>query len=148
VPATQIGAFEVAPATAAGTRYRALRPDVRWRFVEIGPQVDAAPYEVVHEEGAPDGAEGVTLIELFEVPDGADEEFLAAWHTAREATAGARGYLGTRLHRSAGPAGFRFVSVARWSSPLMVSRAAGRPDWQTAAALPFPAHAALYQVVG
>lgn len=156
----RIVAFEVAPAeddrflrehAAAATLYRAVRPDADFRFVTIGPGASTdgsfVSYEVVYEDGEPDGAEGVTLIDLFEVPDAGDDDFLAAWHGAREARAGERGYLGTRLHRSAGPADFRFVSVARWSSPLALSRAVGRPDWQTAAALPYPSHAALYQVV-
>lgn len=128
----------------AATLYRALRSDAGFPFVAIAP---GASYEVVHEDGEPDGAEGATVIEFFEVGDGEDDAFLAGWHQAREALAGQRGYLGTRLHRSTGPAAFRFVAVTRWSSPLMVARAAGRPDWQAAARLPFPSRAALYNVV-
>jgi hypothetical protein len=59
-----------------------------------------------------------------------------------------RGYLGTRLHRSVAAARFRYVNIARWSSPLMFSRAVQRPEvQQAAAALAFPSHPALYQVV-
>ena len=138
----------VAPDVAA-TRYRALRADADVLAVDVGPGAPgASSYEVVHEDGAPDGAEGVTLIELFEVPDGEDDAFLAAWHPARDALAAHRGYLGTRLLRSTGPADLRFVAIARWSSPLMVSRAFGRPDWQAAGGPPFRSHAALYNVVG
>jgi hypothetical protein len=81
-------------------------------------------------------------IALFEVPQAEDERFLAGWHAARDALARLRGYLGTRLHHGPG-AEFRFVNVARWSSPLMFSKAlqAAPP------ALDFPAHPALYQVV-
>jgi len=82
------------------------------------------------------------------VPDDDDESFLAAWKAARDVLAANRGYLGTRLHRSLGPADFRFVNVARWSSPLMFSRGVSRPDFQqAAAAVNRPAHPALYQVV-
>jgi hypothetical protein len=58
-----------------------------------------------------------------------------------------RGYLGTRLHRSVGPADFRFVDITRWSSPLMFARAREEPDFQQAAqALPSASRPALYQV--
>ena len=90
----------------------------------------------------------VTLINAFEVPPEADERFVAGWDAARRLLSGHRGYLGTRLHRSVGPADFRFVNVARWSSPLMFSRAIEQPEFREAAgALPFPSHPALYQVV-
>ena len=75
----------------------------------------------------------MTLINPFEVPAGADDDFLTRWRGVRDALAGHRGYLGTRLHRGC-DAEFRFVNVARWSSPLMFARAirsvdaAGMPD--------------------
>src|SRR4051812_40457119 len=124
----------------ASVLYRALRADVDFRFVSVA-QVGAAElashpslYEVVHEEGAPDGSEGVTLVNPFEVPPGDDDRFLVGWERARTALADQRGYLGTRLHRSAGAADFRFVNLARWSSPLMFSRATQRPEFREASA--------------
>lgn len=158
-------------AFATTTLHRALRQDVDFRFVNVArvESVDTwraaiadpafpggelpfpahpALYEVVHQDGAPDGAGGVVLINLFEVPAGADEEFLAGWNAAREALAGRPGYLGTRLHRSLGPADLRFVNVARWSSPLMFARATERPQFREAAgALPFASHPALYSIL-
>src|SRR4051812_11238513 len=101
--------------------YRALREDVNFRFVEIARTRSsdrAGVYEVLHEDGAPDGAGGVVLINPFEVPETADEHFLSGWDAARRVLAAQPGYLGTRLHRSAGPSDFRFVNLARWSSPL------------------------------
>jgi heme-degrading monooxygenase HmoA len=132
------------------TLYRALRGDVDFRFVSVGGAgTHGGLYEVVHEDGTPEGAGGVVLVDPFAVPDSGDEEFLAAWHAAREAVARQHGYLGTRLHRSAGPAEFRFVHVARWSSPLMFARATARPEFRAAAAeMPFASHPALYTVVG
>jgi heme oxygenase (mycobilin-producing) len=133
--------------------YRALRGDVDFRFVAVA-HADAgssAPgrYEAVHEDGAPDGSEGVTLINPFEVPEGDDERFAAGWERARAALADQRGYLGTRLHRGVAESDFRFVNLARWSSPLMFARATQRPAFREAAdALRFPAHPALYSVVG
>jgi heme-degrading monooxygenase HmoA len=133
------------------TVYRALRDDVEFRLVSIaggGATPDGALYEVVHEDGAPEGAGGVVLINPFAVPEGADAEFLAGWNAAREALAGEHGYLGTRLHRAVGPADFRYVNVARWSSPLMFARATARPEFREAAAqMRFASHPALYTIV-
>ena len=101
--------------------YRALREDVDFRFVGVG--AGGAEYEVVREDGSFEVEGGVTLINAFEVPDGEDDAFLAGWDGARAALSEQQGYLGTRLHRALGAAEFRFVNVARWSSPLMVQRA-------------------------
>jgi hypothetical protein len=109
--------------------YRALRSDVDPRVVAI----DEKEYELVRDEGDPD-ADGVFLIDRFEVPEREAETFLADWDAAHEALAGRRGYLGARLYR----AGDRFVEVARWSSPLMVHRAREL----------LPPDPALYQVAG
>jgi heme oxygenase (mycobilin-producing) len=160
-----IDLFEVAPEsddaflvdwaserTESAVLYRALRADAEFRFVAVA-RVDggsSAPglYEVVHEDGAPDGAEGVTLINPFEVPEGEDERFVAGWERVRAALADQRGYLGTRLHRGVGVSDFRFVDLARWSSPLMFARATQRPEFRDAGAhLPYAAHPALYSVV-
>ena len=137
-----------------GVLVRALRADADFRFVELAELEAGAAgagdgrYEVVREEGAPDGAEGVTLVNPFEVPAGHDERFVAGLERSLAALADQRGYLGTRLHRSAGDADFRFVDVARWSSPLMFARATGRPEFRAAGAdLPYRAHPALYSVV-
>jgi heme-degrading monooxygenase HmoA len=138
--------------------YRALRPDVDFRFVAVGEPADAdaglavppftthaGRYQVVREDGAVETEGGVLLIDPFEVGEDADERFLAGWDRAREVRAGQQGYIGTRLHASAGAADFRFVDLARWSSPLMFARALQRPHFHEAAALPFPSHPALYQ---
>ena len=121
----------------AGVLYRALRPDVAFRFVSVA---EGEGYEVVREHSAADTPGGVVLIDPFEVPAGEDDAFLAGWDAARAALAGQQGYLGARLHRAAGPADFRFVELARWSSPLMVQRAGAK-------GIPVPARPALYQPV-
>jgi heme-degrading monooxygenase HmoA len=146
-----------ASGSPGATLHRALRADVRFRFVgvardtpegELSSASHSASYDVVHQDGAPDGREGVMFINPSEVPDDADETFLHGWNRAREALAGRPGYLGTRLHRSVGPADFRFVNVARWSSPLMFAKALGRPEFREAAGqMPFPSHPALYKVI-
>lgn len=158
-------------AFSATALHRALREDVDYRFVNVasvdspeawidaikdpafpGGQMpfNAHPglYEVVHEDGQPDGSEGTVLISPFEVSADADEDFLAGWHHARETLADQPGYLGTRLHRSVGPADFRFVNVARWSSPLAFANAVSQAEFrQSAERMPFPSHPALYEVV-
>jgi len=151
---TWIDLFRVAPGEddaflaawdGPGTLYRALRPDVEFRFVAVGAAGGGAEYEVVREDGAPETAGGVTLINAFEVPGGEDEAFLAGWDGARATLAEQQGYLGTLLHRATGAAEFRFVNVARWSSPLMFARAVERPAFREAAArIPFPSLPALY----
>ena len=122
-PVTRLALFESEPvASGRGTLYRALRGDVRFRFVEIGGG-EGPEYEVIREHGTPDREGGVVRIEPFEVPEEADDAFLAGWDDARGLLGGRQGYLGARLHRSVEPARFRFVDLARWSSPLMVQRA-------------------------
>jgi heme-degrading monooxygenase HmoA len=114
-----------------------------------GAVVHSGAYEVVHEDGAPEGSQGVVLVNPFEVPADADERFLAGWHAVRDVLATQRGYLGTRLYRSVKETvRFRFVNAARWSSPLMYSKALQQPAFEpAAAAMPFPAYPALYQVL-
>ena len=113
-------------------RYRALRADAAFPLVEIN-----GSYETIYEDGDPHGHGGVLLIEPFEVPVDGDEEFVAAWHAARDILARAQGYLGARLLRGT-DTDFSFVGVVRWSSPLMYARA-HKP------AMPFASHPALYQ---
>jgi hypothetical protein len=126
--ATLIELLEAEPAPRAGVAvYRALRDDARYAFVAIGGDAGAR-YDVVHEDGAPDGAEGVVLIDPFAVRADAEAAFLADWHAERERLAAHRGHQGTRLYRAAGPAAHRFVALSRWSSPLAFARAAGGPS--------------------
>jgi heme-degrading monooxygenase HmoA len=99
----------------------------------------------VREDGAPDGRDAVVLINAFSEED---QRFLTGWDRARDMLAAQPGYLGTRLHRSLGPADFRFVNIARWSTPLAFSNAVARPAFQqAAAAMPFVSHPALYEVI-
>lgn len=151
--------------------HRALRSDAEFRFVNVARvespkawrqaigdtelpggtmrfKAHSGLYEVLHEDGIPEASGGVILINPFEVPAGDEERFLAGWDHARELLATQRGYLGTRLHRSLAAASFRFINIARWSSPLMFSKAVAQPEFQTAAlAMTFASHPALYQVI-
>jgi heme-degrading monooxygenase HmoA len=138
--------------------HRALRADVTFRFVavgsaelprrELGFESHRGLYSIVHQDGAPDGREGVKLINAFEVPAGQDDALLTGWGRTRDVLATQRGYLGTRLHRSVTEADFRFVNIARWSSPLAFARALKQPAFAAAGtAMPFASHPALYLVV-
>jgi heme-degrading monooxygenase HmoA len=149
---TRIAAFDVPPeddeaCLAGAVVHRALRSDVRFRFVAVGAGKGRA-YELLRELGTPDVEGGAVRIALFDVPDDEDEQFLAGWERLRVALAEQRGYLGTRLYRSLEPAPFRFVDLTRWSSPLMFARALKLAAVQAAIeALPFSSHDALYLVV-
>lgn len=92
-------------------------------------------------------AEPVVLINAFEVPEGQDEAFLAAWERAREFLVTQEGYVSTRLHRSLSPAAdFRYVNVAVWQSPQAFQAAISQPGFRDAP-VPFPSHPSLYEVV-
>jgi heme oxygenase (mycobilin-producing) len=57
-----------------------------------------------------------TLINIFEVPGGREEEFLSLWEAADRLLRSRRGYVVTRLHRALMPdTRFRFVNVADWT---------------------------------
>ena len=104
----------------ASVLYRALRADVDFRFASVArlgaAELASHPslYEVVHEEGAPDGSEGVTLVNPFEVPAGDDDRFLAGWERARAALADQRGYLAARRPRTCSDGDARGRS--RWTT--------------------------------
>jgi heme-degrading monooxygenase HmoA len=151
-----IETFEQAGADGVSL-YRALRPDVEFRFVSVAADAGVVDvpfdahgglYDVVYEDGVAIGPEGTTLINPFEVPTAADDAFIAGWTRARDILAPSPGYLGTRLHRADDEADFRFVNIARWSSPLAFAKAVGRAEFQAAAAaMAFASHPALYTIV-
>ena len=130
VPPGEDTAFRAAWAAEAppgATLHRALRADVPHRFASLAA-------------GGPDAAGGVLLIVPFEVPEGEEERFCAAWEEVREVLSGRRGYLGAQLLRDRDE---RVVAVVHWSSPLMYARAV-REEGDLIGALPFPGRPALY----
>lgn len=91
--------------------------------------------------------EPLTLINAFEVPAAADEEFVTAWNRARDQLAVQPGYGGTTLHRALAPsARFRYVNVGKWQTAEDF-RAATAAVGIRADAFPFPAYPGLYDVV-
>ena len=91
----------------------------------------------------------VILINAFEVPAGADEDFLPAWDRTDEAMRAQPGIVSRRLHRSLAPqADFRYVNVAEWTTAEAFAAALRSPAFQEAAStLPFTSHPALYELV-
>ena len=90
-----------------------------------------------------------TAIVAYEVMAEDEDRFLEAWQLAQDYLGEQSGFIDTALHKATSAAAdFRFVNVARWSSPLAFSRALQRPEvQQAAAAMAFRSHPALYQVV-
>src|SRR4051794_31531715 len=93
----------------------------------------------------------IRYINLFEVPAGRDDDFMAMFREVNEHMAAQPGYLGHRLHRALGPdARYRFVNYVVWESVAHFQAAHGeqfralvsRPEWRDFTATP-----ALYDVV-
>lgn len=60
----------------------------------------------------------VTLINVFEVPEGRYDETVAIWEIARDVMQAQPGYVATSLHTALDEgATFRLVNIAEWESP-------------------------------
>jgi heme-degrading monooxygenase HmoA len=92
----------------------------------------------------------LVLINAFEVPADADDDFIEGWEAARDYLRQQPGYVDTALHRAVSPgADFRFVNVARWESPEHFQAAMQSPGFQEAAQglAAYRPHPALYEVI-
>ena len=89
------------------------------------------------------------LINVFEVPEGRDEEFLAGWEKARQFMEQQRGYVSTALHRSLDPtARFRYINMAVWETPEDFYAALNHPVFAALRdATPFPHYPSVYTVI-
>jgi heme oxygenase (mycobilin-producing) len=89
------------------------------------------------------------LINVFEVPEGQDDAFLAGWEEARQFMAQQPGYISTALHRSLDPAArFRFINIATWESPEAFFAALNHPKFVTMRdSVPFPHYPSVYTVI-
>lgn len=68
----------------------------------------------------------VVLINVFEVPAGEEEQFVAGWKEARDHLSKQDGFISTKLHESLNPeALYRFINVAQWQSPQKFQAAVG-----------------------
>jgi heme-degrading monooxygenase HmoA len=93
----------------------------------------------------------LVLINAFEVPEANEDEFVAAWQSAREFLETQPGYAGTTLHQTVSPdSEFRFVNVARWQTAQEFQAAVTSDAFRAAAAglAQFRSHPGLYRVVG
>ena len=89
------------------------------------------------------------LINVFEVPEGRDEEFLAGWEEAKRFMEQQRGYVSTALHRSLDPqARFRYINVAVWETPEDFHAALNHPRFVALReATPFAHYPSVYTVI-
>src|SRR3954447_15871119 len=86
-----------------------------------------------------------TLFNLFEVPEGDEQGFLAGWEQARDFIDARGGLAATTLHRSITPhAEFRFVNVAEIASVETWRGTVASDEFPHVPGVPHPA---LYQVV-
>ena len=90
----------------------------------------------------------VTLINIFEVPAGDEDEFIAAWEETRDYLKTYAAHIETALHQSLHDERFRFVNIAQWTSEAEFNAAIRSQGFQDAASeLRWPMYPALYQVV-
>ncbi len=89
------------------------------------------------------------LINVFEVPEGRDEEFLAGWEEGKHFMERQPGYVSTALHRSLDPgARFRYVNVAVWETPEHFGAALNHPEFAAyRERVPFAHYPSVYTVV-
>jgi heme-degrading monooxygenase HmoA len=90
----------------------------------------------------------VTLINIFEVPAGDEDAFIAAWEKTRDYLMTLPAHIETALHQSLHDARFRFVNIAQWTSEEEFNAAIGSQGFrESASELRWPMSPALYQVV-
>jgi heme-degrading monooxygenase HmoA len=94
------------------------------------------------------GAMSVTLINVFEVPAGDEDAFIAAWEKTRDYLMMMPAHIETALHQSLHDARFRFVNIAQWTSEEEFNAAIGSQGFRDASSdLRWPFSPALYRVV-
>jgi heme oxygenase (mycobilin-producing) len=94
----------------------------------------------------------ITLINVFTVERGKEEEFIQLWNETALIMKSALGFIDTKLHRSLDPtAQFPLINVAHWESKEAWQQAiADNPtlhNWWQQIAIISEAHPSLYQVV-
>ena len=119
-------------------------PGAGWVTVKVTTN----PPQVHITVGGAQGLMSVTLINIFEVPAGDEDEFIAAWEKTRDYLKTFPAHIETALHQSLHDTQFRFVNIAHWTSEDEFNAAVGSQGFREAASeLHWPFHPALYQVV-
>jgi hypothetical protein len=68
------------------------------------------PLRTIEEVLVEGSSQPLVLINAFEVPPDADDDFIRGWEAARDYLQTQPGYVGTALHRAVSPdADFRFI---------------------------------------
>jgi heme-degrading monooxygenase HmoA len=107
------------------------------------------------DQGSPSAdSPPVTLINVFEVPAGHVEAFIAQWRERAALMSAKAGFLETRLHRALSPqARFQLVNVARWECREALQAALADAEFQERISavtadphVPVSGNPALYQV--
>ena len=75
----------------------------------------------------------VTLINIFEMPAGDEDEFIAAWEKTRDYLKTFPAHIETALHQSLHDTQFRFVNIAHWTSEDEFNAAVGSQGFREAA---------------
>lgn len=99
--------------------------------------------------------DGVTFINIFEVPAEQVGEFVEQWRERARIMSQAPGFRDTRLHRAlSGEARFQLVNVAHWDSEEAWEAATSNPEFRARQRqlnddpqMQFKANPALYQPV-
>jgi heme-degrading monooxygenase HmoA len=89
------------------------------------------------------------LINVFEVPEGRDDEFLAGWEEGKRLMEQQPGYVSTALHRSLDPrARFRYINIAVWESAQAFQAALNDPAFAAYRdRVPFDHYPSVYTVI-
>ena len=73
----------------------------------------------------------VTLVNVFEVADGRDDEFVRLWQDVTRYVETQPGFVSARLHRTITPESrFRFVNIAEYESAESFKRIAASEEFQ------------------
>jgi heme-degrading monooxygenase HmoA len=93
----------------------------------------------------------VILINVFEIPEGKEDEALADWESCYAIVKKAPGFISAKLHRAITPnAKFKLINVGEWETPKHFEEAISTPEFQEVVARglgQYPHYPALFEVV-
>ncbi|MER6539501.1 antibiotic biosynthesis monooxygenase family protein [Streptomyces sp. 900105755] len=169
--------LRTAPGFRGARLHRALRAEHRFQLVAVADWADAADlaaaaageqegpgaekyaktvhrgvYRMIAEAASaerPDGA-GVTMINLFELPNERVEEFLGAWRPRAQRASESPGFVDFRMHRAVSDASLPLVNVAHYASVEVWKALQADPEFQARKAVNPPyatANPGLFEVV-